>query len=114
MVFRQWQNFAGSKVQVTFHRSRVQVIAPSINYQTTQIPLNLIEHFVKRLGQETVLMLFIYLYRGDLYSDLWKSDLYFRPIGKICNNYGYGHQNMQIPWDLRTSELLGIGALGKY
>ena len=24
-------------------------------------------------------MLFIYLYHGDLYSDLWKSDLYFRP-----------------------------------
>ena len=23
-------------------------------------------------------MLFIYLYRGDLFSDLWKSDLYFR------------------------------------
>ena len=41
---------AGSKVQVTFHRPRVQVIAPSINYQTTQIPLDLIEHFVKRLG----------------------------------------------------------------
>ena len=28
-------------------------------------------------------MLFIYLYRGDLYSDLWKSDLYFRPAGKV-------------------------------
>ena len=26
-------------------------------------------------------MLFIYLYRGDLYSDLWKSDLHFRPAG---------------------------------
>ena len=24
-------------------------------------------------------MLFVYLYRGDLYSDLWKSDLCFRP-----------------------------------
>ena len=24
-------------------------------------------------------MLFIYLYHGDLYSDLWKSDLQFRP-----------------------------------
>ena len=42
-------NHAGSKVQVTFHKSRVQVIAPSINYQTTQIPLDLIEHFVKRV-----------------------------------------------------------------
>ena len=42
---------ARSKVQVTFHRSRVQVItAPSINCQTTQVPLDLIEHFVKRLG----------------------------------------------------------------
>ena len=28
---------------VTFHRSMVQVTASSINYQTTQIPLNLIE-----------------------------------------------------------------------
>ena len=35
---------------VTFHRSRVYVTAPLINYQTMQIPLNLIEHFVKRLG----------------------------------------------------------------
>ena len=26
-------------------------------------------------------MLFIYLYHGDLYSDLWKSDLNFRPAG---------------------------------
>ena len=24
-------------------------------------------------------MLFIYLYHGDLHSDLWKSYLYFRP-----------------------------------
>ena len=24
-------------------------------------------------------MLFSYLYHGDLYSDLWKSDLYFGP-----------------------------------
>ena len=32
------------------YRSRVQVIAPLINYQTIQIPLDLIEHFVKRLG----------------------------------------------------------------
>ena len=41
---------AGSKVQVTFHRSRVQDAAPSINYQITQIPLELMEHFLKRLG----------------------------------------------------------------
>ena len=27
-----------------------EVTAPLINYQTTQIPLDLIEHFVKRLG----------------------------------------------------------------
>ena len=26
------------------------------------------------------LMLFIYLYHGDLYSDLWKSDLFFSPV----------------------------------
>ena len=29
-------------------------------------------------------MLFIYLYHGDLYSDLWKSDLYFRPTESRC------------------------------
>ena len=32
---------AWSKVQVTFHRSGVQVKAPSINCQTTQISLDL-------------------------------------------------------------------------
>ena len=39
-------------------------------------------------------MLFIYLYQGDLYSDLWKSDLYFRAAALLthaifnnkCNN----------------------------
>ena len=41
---------AGSKAEATFHRWRAQVTAPSINYQATQIPLELIEHFVKRLG----------------------------------------------------------------
>ena len=30
--------------------SKVQVTAPLINYQTTQIPLDLMERFVKRLG----------------------------------------------------------------
>ena len=29
-------------------------------------------------------MLFIYLYHGDLYSDLWKSDLYFRHTKSRC------------------------------
>ena len=29
-------------------------------------------------------MLFIYLYPGDLFSDLWKSDLYFRPATDGC------------------------------
>ena len=41
--------FCRAKVEATFHRWRAQVMAPSINYQTTQIPLELIEHFVKRL-----------------------------------------------------------------
>ena len=40
---------AGSKVHVTFHRSRIQVTASLINYHTTH-PLDLTEHFVKRLG----------------------------------------------------------------
>ena len=30
--------------------SKVQVTVPSINYQTTQILLDLIEHYVMRLG----------------------------------------------------------------
>ena len=29
-------------------------------------------------------MLFIYLYHDDLYSDLWNSDLYFRPADYPC------------------------------
>ena len=59
----------GSKVQVTFQRSRVQVAAPLINYQTTQIPLDLMKHFLKRLEEEARrhLTLFIDLYLGDLY-----------------------------------------------
>ena len=28
-------------------------------------------------------MLFIYLYHDDLYSDLWKSDLYFTPAASF-------------------------------
>ena len=40
---------AGSKVEATFHRWRAQVTAPSMNCQTTQIPLELIEHFGKGL-----------------------------------------------------------------
>ena len=47
---KQSRQRAGSKVQVRFHRSRLQVIVPSINNQTTQTPLDLIEHFVQRLG----------------------------------------------------------------
>ena len=43
-------NEAGSKVRVMLHRSRIQVTAPLINYQTTRIPLDLTERFVKRLG----------------------------------------------------------------
>ena len=44
-------NEAGSKVRVMLHRSRIQVTAPLINYQTTWIPLlDLTERFVKRLG----------------------------------------------------------------
>ena len=35
-------------------------------------------------------MLFIYLYHGDQYADLWKSDLYFRPtISALTENIGY-------------------------
>ena len=28
-------------------------------------------------------MLFIYSFHGDLYSDLWKSDLYFRASARL-------------------------------
>ena len=48
-----------------------------INYQTTQFPLDLIEHSVKRLGLGDTLNL-LHIYHGDQYSNLWKSDLYFR------------------------------------
>ena len=68
-----------STVQITFHRSRVQVIAPLINYQTTQIPLDLIEHFVKRLGLgDSFNVVHLSL---SWWPVLWpvKSDLYFRP-----------------------------------
>ena len=41
---------SGLEYMSQFHRSRVRVTAPSINYQTTQIPLDPLEHFVKRLG----------------------------------------------------------------
>lgn len=40
----------GCKVQVTFHRSREEVTAPTINYQTTHVPLDLREYFVMKLG----------------------------------------------------------------
>ena len=75
---------AGSKVQVTFHRSRVQVIAPSINYQTTQIPLDLIEHFVKRLGLGDSFNAF-HLSLLSWWPVLWpvKSVLYFRPAVSV-------------------------------
>lgn len=36
-------------IQVIFHTSRVQVTVPSINSQTTQIPLDLTEHFFKKM-----------------------------------------------------------------
>ena len=36
-------NEEGSKVRVMLHRSRIQVTAPLINYQTTRIPLDLTE-----------------------------------------------------------------------
>ena len=63
--------WAVSKVQVTILRSRVQITAPSINYQSTQIPLDLIEHFFERLGLGYTFNAIIFLYHGDLYSHLW-------------------------------------------
>ena len=53
----------------------MQVTAPSINYQRTQIPLDLIELDVKRLGVGDTFNAVHFLYHGDQYSDLWKSDL---------------------------------------
>ena len=53
-----------------------------INYQTTQFLLDLIEHSVKRLGLGDTLNLLL-IYHGDQYSNLWKSDLYFRPAVTI-------------------------------
>jgi len=49
----------------------LQVTAPSINYQTTQIRLHLIEHFVKRF------------WLGDTFNaDLYRGDLYLT-CGKV-------------------------------
>ena len=74
---------------VTFHRSREQVTAPSINYQTTQILLGLIEHFVKGLllGDTFNTVYFVMVTCTDLYSDLWKSDLYFGPAENYSTFY---------------------------
>ena len=45
-------------------------------------------------------MLFIYLYHGDLYSDLWKSDLYFRPAVYKCPKRGSpsGNEMLIMDW----------------
>ena len=66
-------------------------------------------------------MLFIYLYHGDLYSDLWKSDLYFGDpqastsedfhqiwglsagTGKLCI---FGHLGLVFIWSCFVSCLL--------
>ena len=64
------------------YRSRVQVTAPSLNYQGTQISPNLMENFtfVKRLWLgDTYCCSFTCITCNNLYSDLWKSDLYFSP-----------------------------------
>ena len=43
-------------------------------------------------------MLFIYLYHGDLYSDMWKSNLYFRPTSihprRLPSNMGLTLKSM--------------------
>ena len=48
---RGYLNLAlNNSAKVTLHRSRVQVTASLIvNFHTTQIPIDLTEHFVKRL-----------------------------------------------------------------
>ena len=38
-------------------------------------------------------MHFIYLYHGDLYSYLWKSDLYFRTAEVLLMNVILDHQD---------------------
>ena len=48
-------------------------------------------------------MLFIYLYHDDLYSDLWKSDLYFRPADFLCiyiffKSLAFNNNEPQYPW----------------
>jgi len=49
-------------------------------------------------------MLFIYLCKGDLYSDLWKGDLYFRPAGfpKQYQVLQMSHQ-CQVFWAVRSA-----------
>ena len=58
----------------------MQVTAPSINYQTTKITLDLIEYQRLELGGTfNNIILCVSLYHGDLYSSLRKSHLYLRP-----------------------------------
>ena len=60
-------------------QEHIQVTLPSINYSATQISIDLIEHFFKRLGLEDSVNSVNLSVSCDLYSDLWKSDLFFRP-----------------------------------
>ena len=65
-----------------------RVTAPSINYQTTQIPIDPIKHFVKKLGLgETFNGVHLSVSLWFLNSNLWKSDLCFRPAIFFLTNF---------------------------
>ena len=77
---------AGSKVQVTFHRSRVHCSIDKVPNHTL-FPVELKEYFVKRIGLETLLMLFIYLYLGNLP---------FRTCSEVDQGDSHTHQSPEM------------------
>ena len=65
-----------------------RVTAPSINYQTTQIPIDPIKHFAKKLGLgETFNGVHLSVSLWFLNSNLWKSDLCFRSAVFFLTNF---------------------------
>ena len=82
MAALHWRGFLGawSKVQVTFHRSRAHTGHSSIDKLLSHTDFNRSNRaFFKRLGIEDIFNSVHLSVSCDLYSDLWKSDLFFRP-----------------------------------
>ena len=73
---------------IVFLFTGVKSTAPSINYQTTQIPIDPIKHLVKKLGLGgTFNAVSLSVSLWFLYSDLRKSDLCFRSAVFFVTNF---------------------------